>query len=143
MHAKLYILILLCCGALGAMEKNDVIEAVTRLKTNCGTPDYTRAPLVYAEAAKFIAYTGRDRARKYKSPADYTQTEDQRIVHSFCERINTRIGMIDAWGEMLTQHKRGQNWYAIEGQHTYRNRIKKVIFAFVEIEGKLYLGDID
>ena len=120
-----------------------MIEAVTRLKTNCGTPDYSKAPLVYGEAAKFIAYTGRDQERKYKSRADYTQTEDQRIVHAFCERINTRIGMIDAWGEMLTQRKRGQSWYAIEGQHTYRNRIKKVIFAFVEIEGKLYLGDID
>jgi|GEM_PF-2862917 len=143
MLAKLCILILLFCNALGAFEKNDLIEAVTRLKTACGTPDYSKAPLLYAEAAKFIAYTGHDRARKYKIRADYTQAEDQRGVNSVCERINNRVAAIDAWGEILTQRKRDQNWYAIEGQHTFRKRIRKVIFAFVEIEGKLYLGDID
>ena len=138
-----YILAFCLCGALGAMEKNDLIEAVTRLKTACGTPDYNNAPLIYAEAAKFIAYTGRDRTRKYKSPADYAQEEDQRAVNAVCERINHKIATIDAWGDMQTQRKRDQSWYAIEGQHMFRNRIRKVIFAFVDINGKLYLGDID
>lgn len=143
MRRAIYILAFFCYGSLGAMEKNDVIEAVTRLKTACGTPDYNKKPLIYAEAATFIAYTGSDRTRKFKSPADYAREEDQRIVHSVCERINTRIAAIDAWGDMQTQRKRDQNWFAIEGQHMFRNRIRKVTFAFVEIQGKLYLGDID
>lgn len=115
---------------------------MTRLKTACGTPDYSKAPLLYAEAAKFIVYTGHDRARKYKSGPTTRRQKTSAESNSVCERINNRVAAIDAWGEILTQRKRDQNWYAIEGQHTFRKRIRKVIFAFVEIEGKLYLGDI-
>lgn len=130
-------------GDASAFEKNDLIEAVTNLKTACNTPDFSKAPLIFPQAAKFIAYMGHDRERRYKVPADYTLEEDQRGVNSVCERINNKIGPIDAWGEVMTQKKRGQSWYAIEAQHSKKNRVKKNIFAFVEINGKLYLGDID
>lgn len=135
--------VLVFTGAVGAFEKNDLVEAVTNLKTACNTPDFSQAPLIYASAAKFIVYMGQDRARRYKVPADYAREEDQRGVSSVCERINNKIGPIDSWGEVMTQKKRGQSWYAIEAQHMKKSRIKKNIFAFVEIDGKLYLGDID
>lgn len=137
------VLALLCLLPLAAIEKNDVIEAVTNLKTACGTPDFTKAPNLYPHAAKFVVYRGHDKERKYKAPADYSKEEDQRGVNGICERINNKIGPIDAWGDLMTQKKRGQSWYAIEAQHARKNRIKKNIFAFVEINGKLYLGDID
>lgn len=130
-------------GAASAFEKNDLIEAVTNLKTACNTPDFSKSPLFYEKAARFIAYMGHDRERRYKVPADYTRDEDQSGVGAVCERINNKIGPIDSWGEVMTQKKRGQNWYAIEAQHSKKGRIKKNIFAFVEIAGKLYLGDID
>jgi len=129
--------------ALFAVEKNDLIEAVTNLRTACGTPDYTASPNFYPHAAKFVAYMGSDRTRKYKVAADYTQEEDQRGVNGVCERINNKIGPIDAWGEMMSRVKRGDKWFAIEAQHSRKGRIKKNIFAFVEVNGKLLLGDID
>lgn len=132
---KVFVLSLTVSVATFAIEKNDVIEAVTNLKTACGTPDFTKAPNLYPHAAKFVVYMGHDKTRKHKVPADYSQEEDQRGVNSVCERINNKIGTIDAWGEMMTRTKRGQSWYAIEAQHAKKNRIKKNIFAFVEING--------
>jgi hypothetical protein len=126
-----------------AIDRDDVITAVKELKTACATPDFALAPRIYGKAARLIAYIGEDRARKYKEAVDYTKEEDQRGVDQICERINNKIGPIDSWGELMTRKKRGDSWYAIEVQHEKKGRPKKNIFAFVEIGGKLYLGDID
>jgi hypothetical protein len=138
----LFGLCFLSAGIIAA-NKSDLVAAVKNLKAACGQPDFAQAPAIYPRAAKLIAYMGPDKTKKYQVPVNYTVEEEQKGVDSVCNRINNRIGDIHTWGEIQTRKKRGVTWHAISFRHTIKNKEKENLFAFVEIEGKLYLGDID
>lgn len=130
-------------SSLAAVDRAEIITVVKNLKAACGQPDFTKSPAVYAKAAALIAYMGPDKTRKYMEPVNYTTAEDQKGVESVCNRINSLIGDIHTWGAVQTRTKRRITWHAITFRHTIKNKEKENLFAFVEIGGKLYLGDID
>ncbi len=130
-------------SGLAAAERGELVTAVKKLKAACSQPDFAHAPAIYPKAAALIAYMGPDKAKKYQVPVNYSVAEEQKAVDSVCNRINNRIGDIHTWAEVQTRKKRGVTWHAISFRHTIRNKEKENLFAFVEIGGKLYLGDID
>lgn len=127
---------LLAVSTLGAADKQQVVDAVSELKAAC---DAGNAEL----AAPLIIYRGSDTERRYKKPLKASQTEEAAQAMQICRRITQRMGEIHSFGDVMAREKKGVRWFAIEAGHTYRGREKKTVFAFVEIAGKLYLGDID
>lgn len=140
---KILTLIFLSAGLIFSIDKAQLIAAVKNLQTACSQPDFSKAPHIYAKAAELIVYLGSDPGRRYKYPADYFKAEDQQGVDQICSRINRKIGEIHTYGAIEAQTKRGQSWHAIKFTHTKKGKERENLFAFVEINGKLYLGDID
>lgn len=127
---------LLTVSVLVAASKQQVIDAVSELKAAC---DAGNAEL----AAPLIIYRGSDTERRYKKALKASQTDEAAQAMQICRRITQRMGEIHSYGDVMAREKKGVRWFAIEAGHTYRGREKKTVFAFVEIAGKLYLGDID
>lgn len=123
-------------NALWPADKKQLIDAVSELKAAC---DAGNAEL----AAPLIIYRGSDTERRYKKPLWASQPEEASQAMQICRRITQRMGEIHSFGDVMAREKKGVRWFAIEAGHTFRGREKKTVFAFVEVSGKLYLGDID
>lgn len=126
----------LAVSALEAASKQQVIDAVSELKAAC---DAGNAEL----AAPLIIYRGSDVERRYRKPLMAAQADEARQAMQICRRITRGMGELHSYGDVMAREKKGVRWFAIEAGHTFRGREKKATFAFVEVAGKLYLGDID
>ena len=115
--------------------KEDLVAASQKLKAACAASDLKGA-------AAQILYVGPDKARRFKAPIDYKLEGDQKVVERVCGRIS-RMGEIKAWGNLESQKKRDQTWFAISFTHLANGEEKKNLFAFLVVGEKLYLGDID
>lgn len=127
---------LIALNSLAAASKQQVIDAVSELKAAC---DAGNAEL----AAPLIIYRGSDAERRYKKPLMAAQADEARQAMQICRRITRGMGELHSYGDVMSREKKGVRWFAIEAGHTFRGREKKATFAFVEVAGKLYLGDID
>ena len=124
-------------GNSSTME-SDSIQATTRLAeliVNCRRGQFE-------EAASMIAYRGDDESRKWKDTFDYSRKEEKARVSNTCRRL---IDILPENGkyqilEHYIENESEGTWHILQvdagENHT-------VYIGFLDLNGKLVLGDID
>ena len=98
----------------------------------------------YSEASSYLVYGGTDESRKWKDVYDYEKAGDKQDVENICARIKTYldIGGYYEFRKFKTETESEGQWCIWEVSF-YKLEDKRVYFAFLLINGKYCLGDID
>jgi hypothetical protein len=99
----------------------------------------------FYKAAPYIVYRGEDVKRKWKAAADYSKAEDKKGVDYVCERINQTANQDKDYKivQYFTEKESEGTWYILMVTYLRKGIEKKSAFAFLKIDGKFLLGDID
>lgn len=137
--------------ALGqtAADSASCARALQTLCTLCSTVDFadpkTQSLGTFYKAAPYIVYRGADEQRNWKSAADYTNADEKKGVDEICLRINREINRDTAY-RILSYDAHAEReglWHVLEVSYLRKGIPKKAAFAFLNIEGRFLLGDID
>lgn len=96
-------------------------------------------------AASYFVYRGEDKARKWKDTLRADSPEERAATRDICRRIK---GYLDesqgySFGAVKVQKESEGEWHALEVFFEQGEKRKKVIFAFLLINGQFAIGDID
>lgn len=113
-------------------------ESLETLFSSCASGDFEKA-------AGYIVYRGSDKAREWKDTCTYAGDEEKEQVHSICARINEYQagGSRYSFIEFSLEEESEGNWYVLEVAFTSPDEKESAVFAFLEINGRFALGDID
>jgi len=90
-----------------------------------------------------ILYMGNDYARSWKDNINYETKGEQAIVKRFCNRLNSYIGEIISFGKFSLQEETEGLWHVIELNHRKGSKIRTTILAFLRVDARLLLADIE
>ena len=107
-------------------------------------PNVTKLGTFY-NAAPFIVYRGDDKKRAWKDFADYTQADEKTGVDEICARINNTVNQDENYKIVgySTETESEGTWYVLMVSYVKNGVAKKSAFAFLKINGRFALGDID
>lgn len=96
-------------------------------------------------AAEYIVYRGPDETRKWQDVYDYSNPDEKERVDNTCWRIRGYLDWYKKWefGKFQVDKENEGAWYIQEVIFTDKDGSDKLYFAFLEINGKFALGDID
>ncbi|MBW2260541.1 MAG: hypothetical protein JRG91_01105 [Deltaproteobacteria bacterium] len=99
----------------------------------------------YDEAAGYLVYRGEDELREWKTVHDYSTEEGKKAAHGVCNRISATLSASDSWEfeDFETEEESEGLWLVWEVVFWKGGQRQVVIFAFLEVEGVIALGDID
>ncbi len=99
----------------------------------------------FYKAAPYIVYRGEDAKRKWKTAADYSKSEDKTGVDAVCEKINQTVNQDKNYKivQYFTEKESEGTWHVLMVTFIKKSVEKKAAFAFLNINGKFLLGDID
>jgi hypothetical protein len=127
---------LMACGSSGTPQER-VDDAISKLVKTCNNSDGDSSG-----AEGLVAYSGSDKARKYKSLAS-AEGDDRRYLNKACWEINAlfpgkeRRYTLSAY---QTEEEPEGVWHVRKIAATDG---KTAMMAFLEIDGAMALGDID
>lgn len=100
---------------------------------------------MFYKAAPYIIYRGTDETRKWKTFADYTKAEDKTGVDNICLRLNGSINMDTAWKivSYRTEKESEGVWHALTISYVRKGVPKQAVVAFLKVNNRFGLGDID
>lgn len=154
---KKYFLItafIIAFGATVTAQNNitDSLEVVTVLKkllTECKNVDFTDPQTssigTFYKAAPFIIYRGEDKKRAWKDFANYSNEIEKKGVDEVCYKINNTINQ-DSSYKILKFHKEKESegeWNVLIISYLRKGKQKEVAFAFLKVNNRFGLGDID
>ena len=94
--------------------------------------------------ARYIAYRGDDKDRKWKDHCNYDTSEEKHQVQNIHQRIVDRyLPYKYEFVKFFTEKESEGEWLIWEMKFETDKGPKKVFFAFLKVEGKYLLGDID
>jgi len=107
-------------------------------------PDVTRLGTFY-KLAPYIVYRGEDTKRAWKTPANYKNEEEKKGVDEVGLRINNGINQDSAFtiNGYRSETEREGTWHVLTINYMRKGKPKVAYFAFLKINGKFLLGDID
>jgi hypothetical protein len=126
-----------------------VARTLTELLDVCAktTPanDNVQANGNFYKAAPYIVYRGEDKKRQWKDISNYAVREERSAVDHICSRINGSVNQDKAYKltGYQTQVESEGKWHVIMVSYTKNGKEKEAIFAFLKINGRFALGDID
>ncbi len=139
---KQYILIVIAtlalltaCGEAGTPQERTE-SAFQKLTEACADQQGD-----YSGAEGLVLYTGSDRDRKYKEFASADGTERAEL-NSACYRISTLMSGGDGYtvASYETENESEGSWHVLNVNF---DSGKDAMFAFLEVDGQMGLGDID
>ena len=150
---RLYLFILLSCFFIKSYAtSNDSIklaQTLSELSSICQNVDFSDPKSFelgyFYKAAPFIVYRGDDENRKWKSACVYENPSEKEQVDATCERINQTINQDSTYKilEYTTETESEGTWHVLIVEYKRKGIIKNSAFAFLKINGKFLLGDID
>jgi hypothetical protein len=99
----------------------------------------------HAKAAALLVYRGRDRDRKYKDVFDWTNEEDKPFVETTVEGMAEKLQQGEIVFKSFRTEKEGedQEWLIWNAVQKTEEGDKELLFACLEIDGNIALGDVD
>ena len=101
---------------------------------------------IFYKAAPYIVYRGDDKKRAWKVFADYTNTDEKNGVNEVCYKINQTANQ-DSTGykivKYITEKESEGTWHILLVTYKKKNVEKTTAYAFLKIDNKFGLGDID
>jgi hypothetical protein len=97
------------------------------------------------KAATLIVYRGKDKTRKWKDLCNIDNQEEKSQVTRIVERINKLLAASEKYEitDFKSEKESEGVWNVVKVEFHQKDKIKKVAFAFLEINGEFALGDID
>ena len=95
----------------------------------------------FAAADELIVYRGEDRERKWKVVCNYEMEEEKKLVDQACRRVIGRLEKGNSFRitEYISERESEGVWHVLKVEH----QEKQTYFAFLKIDGKMALGDMD
>jgi hypothetical protein len=130
-------------------DSSKAAKALHELVRICRSVDFgdsnTTKLGTFYKAAPHIVYRGTDKARRWKTIADYSKEEDKNGVNEVCEKINRSINQDSTWKitGYRTETESEGTWHAIIVQFMLKGKQRTFAFAFLKIGDVFALGDID
>lgn len=124
-------------------------NTLTDLLTICAKVDFADPKVqqlgTFYKAAPYIVYKGENSTRKWKDVTDYTKADEKVQVDETCFRINNSVNQDSSYKilKYLTQKESEGLWHVLIVGYTRKGVARKSAFAFLKINGKFALGDID
>ncbi len=145
-------LIIGCLYSANAQTAKDSTECVNTLKEIlylCKHVDFSDTNTIklgtFYKVSPYIVYRGNDKNRAWKVEADYLLEEDKKGVDGVCLKLNRTINRDTSFTvlEYRTQTESEGTWHAIRVSYHDKEKLKTLVVAFLRIDGKLLLGDLD
>ncbi len=156
MKAKPLLIALMLFGAFPLLKAqtrlNDsatVAKTFIELVTICKTIDFTDPKMfelgTFYKAAPYIIYRGEDKKRSWKDFANYKTELEKTGVDNVCYKINNTVNQDSNYKILsyLTMKESEGIWYVLIISYVKKGVAKKSAFAFLKVNGRFGLGDID
>jgi hypothetical protein len=115
----------------------------------CKTIDFTDPQInelgTFYKAAPYIIYRGEDKKRAWKDFANYKQPSEKEGVDNICFRINGSVNQDSLYKitRYFTQKETEGTWHILLISWQKKGIPKETAFAFLKINNRFGLGDID
>ena len=119
-------------------EKEAVQNRIKEIFKVCESKDYSLA-------AEMFVYSGDDVKRAWKSAFDAKDKNELNKVKRICRKIGgfRKISGSYSFGKFFTKNESEGKWYVQEVIFKSGSQSLTAKFAFLKINGKFLLGDID
>ena len=99
----------------------------------------------FYKAAAFIVYRGDDKARAWKTFANYKNAEEKKSVDEVCTEVNQTINQDANYRitKYSTEKESEGVWHVLSVTYLKNGAAKNANFAFLKIGNRFGLGDID
>lgn len=99
----------------------------------------------FYKAADWIVYRGDDKKRAWKDVAHYANADEKAGVDEVCTRINSTVNQDENYRitGYHTETESEGTWYVLMVTYIKKGIEKTSAFAFLKINGRFALGDID
>lgn len=152
-HLLLFITALISWSCVEAQNvQTDSTEVATTLKSllsvcknvDFADPQTTELGMFY-KAAPYIIYQGSDKKRDWKDFAIYNNPEEKKGVDAVCTRINESVNRDSSYRivKYFSEKESEGIWHILMVSYKKNKIEKKAAFAFLKIENRFGLGDID
>lgn len=97
------------------------------------------------KAASYFVYRGADKARKWKDTLRASDPIEKAAAEEGCLRINSYRDKDQkySFGKVQIEKEEEGEWHVLEVSFSEDSETKKVIFAFLLVNGQFAIGDID
>lgn len=149
---SILLLFLLCSTCLIKATDSDsskVTKVFTELISICKNVDFADPKSFelgyFYKAAPYVVYRGEDKNRKWKDIANYSNPNEKTGVDAICERINQSVNQDSNYKilQYSTETESEGTWYILMVSFIRKGVEKKAAFAFLKINNRFVLGDID
>jgi len=126
-----------------------VVKTMKELLAICKAVDFrdpkTSSLGLFYKAAPYIVYRGNDEKRKWKEFCKYENAEDKKGVDETCTNINETVNRDSTYKIVRYSTKKESEglWYILFVSYKKKNVERHAIYAFLKINGRFGLGDID
>lgn len=141
----------LCISGFAQKTKDstEVAQTLKEIVLLCKTVDFSDPKVselgTFYKVAPYIVYRGEDKNRSWKVAADYTKEEEKKGVDEVCYKINNGINQDSNFviKGFRTESESEGVWYVLTVSYIRKGKPKTSQFAFLKIQNKFLLGDID
>lgn len=149
---------LTCCLALlflhnqGVAQANDssrVVQTLQQFLTICKSIDPVNDGAKSAKhlknAAGYIIYRGNDNKRNWKDYANANDAKEKAQVERICSRVNNSINRDSNYKitKYTTEKESEGVWHIVYATYMQEGIQKEIIFAFLKVNNRFGIGDID
>ena len=134
----------------GNNDSTLVANTLQELASICKNVDFTDPKAneigFFYKAAPYVVYRGEDKKRAWKDIANYLNPDEKKGVDDVCERINQSVNQSGSNYKIIryfTETESEGIWHILMVSFIKKGVVKKAAFAFLKINGKFLLGDID
>lgn len=130
-------------------DSAQVAQTLKELFTVCRAVDFKDPKSielgVFYKAAPYVVYRGEDKNRAWKDIANYRNADEKKGVDEVCLRINGTVNRDTGFKiiKYLTNTESEGTWHVLLVTYLKKGVTKQLAFAFLKINGKFALGDID
>jgi hypothetical protein len=146
------LIISLLHSAAAQNKKADSLQVVATLKTllsACKYIDFTDVKVndsgMFYKAAPYIIYRGDDKKRAWKDFANYKDEQEKLRVDDVCLKINRGLNQDSSYviEKYFTETESEGTWHVLMISYIRKGVAKKTAYAFLKVNGRFGLGDID
>lgn len=142
-----------CCLTANAQtnkaDSTQLANTLIELFSICRSVDFTDPKVTelgtFYKAAPFIVYRGDDKKRAWKVFADYSKPVEKNGVDNICEKINRTANQDSNFKitQYFTETESEGTWHIMMVSYKKKAVEKTTAYAFLKINNKFGLGDID
>ncbi len=130
-------------------DSTQTAAALKALVFACKNVDFADSKMkdsgMFYKAAPYIIYRGDDKKRNWKDFADYSNAAEKKGVDNVCYRINSTINQDSSYKieSYFTEKESEGVWHVLLIAYKRKGVDKKSAFAFLKVNNRFGLGDID